>query len=111
MQNMTEGLGQLSTAGDAAIEKLDSAREPVADALDTAANTVKRYSSTGGDRLEEVALSTAEWLGCAAGYIRGHDLREMAGDGREMVRRNPLPSLVCAAAAGFLLGTMLVRRD
>lgn len=104
MENVTEDLGNR------AVEKIDGARAPLADALEGAATTVRRQAPVNGSSLDNIASRTAGALGMAAGYIRTHDVHEMIADAEEAARRNPVPSLAGAAALGFLLGAFL-RRD
>ncbi|HLJ48643.1 MAG TPA: hypothetical protein VKU01_21655 [Bryobacteraceae bacterium] len=56
-----------------------------------------------------LAVKTAETLGCAAGYLRSRDMTAMLSDFQQTARENPLPTLVGAAAFGFLVGAFLRR--
>jgi ElaB/YqjD/DUF883 family membrane-anchored ribosome-binding protein len=56
-----------------------------------------------------MAHKAAETLGTTAGYLRSHDLHEMMCDAEEAARRKPVPTLIGAAALGFLLGAFLRR--
>lgn len=104
MPNVTEDLGTT------AAEKIDSTRIPVANALESAAAAVERHSHDAGGRFEDIACRAAEGMGMAAGYVRTHDVQAMLQDAEQTLRRNPVPSLIAAAATGFLLGTLIMRR-
>lgn len=98
MENLTENAGR-------AVEKIDSGRAPLADALESASGAVSQYGDASGN----VTLKTAQALGSTAAYIRTHDVQEMMCDAEEVARQNPLPSIIGAAAFGFLLGAFLRR--
>jgi ElaB/YqjD/DUF883 family membrane-anchored ribosome-binding protein len=53
--------------------------------------------------------SAADGLEHTARYIRDHDFGYMASDLTAFVKQNPLPSLVAAAAVGFVVGRILSR--
>jgi|SRR6185312_314645 len=95
-----------SDAGRQATEQINSKRGPAADALEGAASKIheKAGSLPGGDTVQSAAHSTAEKLQSTADYVREHDVKSMLSDVEEIVRRNPGPSLLIAAAVGFLIG-------
>lgn len=97
---------KVSDAGRQATDKIDQQRGPAADALQSAASTLheKAEDLPGGETVKSVAHSAAEKLQSTAGYIREHDVRAMLTDVEEIVKRNPGPSLLIAAAIGFLIG-------
>jgi len=97
---------KVSDAGHQASGQINAKRGPAADALEDAASTIheKAESLPGGDTVRSVAHSTAEKLESTADYIREHDIRSMLSDVEDVVRRNPGPSLLIAAAVGFLIG-------
>lgn len=97
---------KVSDAGRQATDKIDEKRGPTADALENAASTLhqKAEDLPGGETVRSVAHSAAERLESTAGYIREHDVRAMLSDVEDMVKRNPGPSLLIAAAIGFLIG-------
>jgi ElaB/YqjD/DUF883 family membrane-anchored ribosome-binding protein len=55
----------------------------------------------------EMAHSTAEKVEAVATYMEGHDTRQMMAEMEAVVKRNPGPSLLIAAAFGFLMGRAL----
>jgi ElaB/YqjD/DUF883 family membrane-anchored ribosome-binding protein len=95
-----------SDVGTQAMDKVDEKRGPAADALQSAASTIhaKAEDLPGGETVRSVAHSAAEKLEATAGYMRGHDVQTMISDVEEVVKRNPGPSLLIAAATGFLIG-------
>ena len=97
---------KISDAGKQATDKIDEKRQPTADALQSAASTIheKAEGLPGGETVKSVAHSAADKLESTAGYIREHDVKAMLTDVEEMVKRNPGPSLLIAAAIGFLIG-------
>jgi cobalamin biosynthesis protein CobD/CbiB len=55
------------------------------------------------------AHSAADAVTQGAEYLRANDVQTMKSDLMEVVRRNPGPALLGAAAVGFLLGRALSR--
>ncbi len=102
MDNVTAGLERTTT------ERWDAPSLPLADALEGAA--VERRSAWREDgNAPNFAAKTAEALGATAGYIQSRDMHEMIADAEAAARRNPVPSLVAAAALGLILGAFLRR--
>lgn len=97
---------KVSDAGRQATDKIDEKRGPAADALESAASSIhqKAEELPGGETVRSVAHSAADKLETTAGYIREHDVRAMLSDVEDIVKRNPGPSLLIAAAIGFLIG-------
>lgn len=97
---------KVAEAGRQATDKIDEKRGPAADALETAASTIheKAESLPGGESVKNVAHSAADKLQSTAGYIRETDVRAMLSDVEDLVKRNPGPALLIAAAIGFLIG-------
>jgi ElaB/YqjD/DUF883 family membrane-anchored ribosome-binding protein len=97
---------KVSDVGRQATEKIDEKRGPAADALQSAASTIheKAEDLPGGETVRSVAHSAAEKLESTAGYIREHNMGAMVSDVEGIVKRNPGPSLLVAAAIGFLIG-------
>ena len=54
--------------------------------------------------------NTASGLGRAAGYVQTHRMKEVATTISEEVRRRPVPAIVAAMIAGFLIGRALRSR-
>jgi ElaB/YqjD/DUF883 family membrane-anchored ribosome-binding protein len=93
-----------------AAQKVDEGRVSAANAMESTASTLRTSGQTSGQKITSMANTAADTLQSTAEYMRQHDVRGMMGDLEQMVRRNPGPSLIAAAAVGFLLATA-VRRD
>ena len=91
---------KVSDLGQSAVTKIDESRVSAAGGLESAASAV-----TGA------AHSTADKLTSTAEYLRGHDVKAMMTDVEHLVRKNPGPSLVAAAAVGFLTARAFRRSD
>jgi len=90
-----------------AVQKMDEKRMTAAEALHNTAESLRGGAQTGGTRMSSIANTAAEKLENTASYMREHDVRGMVGDLEGVVRRNPGPSLIAAAAVGFLLGAAI----
>lgn len=84
-------------------------RASAAGGMETAASTLREKAEFGTGRVASAAHSAADAISTSADYIREHDLSEMVEDLRDMVKANPGPALLCAAALGFLLGRAFAR--
>ncbi len=92
-------------------ERIDSTRAPIADALETTAGSVRKTaSSIGNETLQSAAERVSGALGTTAGYLRTHNMEDMVADVQCAARENPVPSMIAAAAVGFLLGRALMKR-
>ena len=85
--------------GRKAADKLDSSRESAAGALDRTATSLH----SGSDKLSDVAHSTADKIQATADYVRRTDLKGMAADVQDIVKRYPGQSLAVATVLGFLV--------
>ena len=85
--------------GRKAADKLDSSRESAAGALDRTATSLH----SGSDKLSGVAHSTAVKIQATADYVRRTDLKGMAADVQDIVKRYPGQSMAVAAVLGFLV--------
>jgi ElaB/YqjD/DUF883 family membrane-anchored ribosome-binding protein len=101
---------QLAAAADKTKETIDSAREPIADQLLGAADTLR----TRGERLPRgtagIAQGAADRLETSATYLVSNTVPQMMEDVLSLVRKNPAQSLLIAGALGFLLGRALRHR-
>ena len=97
--------------GQVAGEKLDNTRNAAADRLATAAERLHGRASDlpGGERVAGVAHGAADKLNATAGYLREHNVSAMYDDVKTLVKRNPVPALIGAAALGFLLAKVFSR--
>jgi ElaB/YqjD/DUF883 family membrane-anchored ribosome-binding protein len=101
---------KMSEYGRVASEKIDQGRMSTASGLESAASSMRTAAQSSGQAISEFGNTAAERLQSTAMYVREHSVGQMFGDVEEVVRRNPGPSLIAAAAVGFLLGAAL-RRD
>jgi ElaB/YqjD/DUF883 family membrane-anchored ribosome-binding protein len=88
-------------------DKIDDSRESAAGALDKTASSLH----SGGDKLSGVAHSAADKIQATADYVRRTDLKGMAEDVQDIVKRYPGQSLAAAAILGFLVARGLRRGD
>jgi ElaB/YqjD/DUF883 family membrane-anchored ribosome-binding protein len=89
--------------GRAAVNKIEENRISAAGALHNAASSLHDNAAklpNGPD----MAHSAAEKVDAVAGYLQGHDTKQMMADVETVVKRNPGPSLLIAGALGFLIG-------
>ena len=83
----------------------DQSRAAAADTMDTASSAL----DASGRRTARAAETAADALATSADYIREHDLSAMADDVLQVVKKNPGPALLGAAALGFLIGRAFSR--
>ena len=92
--------------GRTAMDKLDQNRVAAASTLRGTANSLHETA----DKLPnvpEMTHSAARKVESMADYLETKDTRQFLGDIGAVVKRNPMPSLVVAALAGFLIGRSL----
>lgn len=95
-----------SDLGRNARARAEKVRASAASGLDSAAGAMH----AGGDRVASAAHRTGDALASGAKYLRANDPGEMVDDFMGLLRNNPGPALLCAAAMGFLLGRAVYRR-
>lgn len=88
-----------------ATRRAEQVRGRAAQGLDSAAKSVH----AGGERVAHAAHSAGDALSTSARYVRENDLRDMVDDMLDVVRDNPGPALLGAAALGFLIGRAMSR--
>ena len=59
--------------------------------------------------MKEFASAAADRLSTTADYMRTHDAKRMMADVETVVKNNPGPALLIAAAFGFIAGPALTR--
>ncbi|HKS55361.1 MAG TPA: hypothetical protein VJS12_08760 [Steroidobacteraceae bacterium] len=93
------------------VDKIDEKRGAAASGLESAANTLREKADSlpGGERVASVAHRTANAVGAAADYVRENDLKVMMADAQQLVKNNPGPALLIAAALGFLVARSFTR--
>ena len=101
----------MSNIARTASQTVDDGRKIAAERLGSAASAVRDRADQlpGGQKVQEFAHSAAERLSTTADYVRSHDAKHMLSDVKRVVKNNPGPSLVIAAAFGFVLGRALTR--
>jgi ElaB/YqjD/DUF883 family membrane-anchored ribosome-binding protein len=89
-----------------ATDKVNEGRTTAADRLESTASTVHDGADQlpGGPKVKEFAQAAADRFSATADYMRSHDATRMMADVESLVKNNPGPALVVAAALGFLLG-------
>jgi ElaB/YqjD/DUF883 family membrane-anchored ribosome-binding protein len=94
-----------------AAESIDQTRSTAARGLDTAASAIHNQADRlpGGDRVSGLAHSAADRLSSTADYVRRKDFDSVRGDVEALVKNNPGPALLAAAAVGFLLRRAMTR--
>ena len=99
VKNKASGLGRM------AADKIDQNRGSAASGLATAAQKIhdKADALPGGQRVSSAAHTAADSLSSTADYIREHDVNSMMADLSRLVKNNPGPALLAAAALGFLV--------
>jgi ElaB/YqjD/DUF883 family membrane-anchored ribosome-binding protein len=93
--------------GRKAADKIDDSRQSAAGALDKTATSLH----SGSDKLSRVTHSAADKIQATADYVRQTDLKGMAEDVQDIVKRYPGQSLAAAAILGFLVARGLRRSD
>jgi len=122
--NSVPGRGTVATITDQVGQKADQAKEAVADfgrktveginaqrapaaaTLGHSAAALHHQTNT----LASVAHATADKLQTTADYVRTQDVKAMAKDVGELVRRYPGSALALAAAAGFIAARVMRSR-
>jgi ElaB/YqjD/DUF883 family membrane-anchored ribosome-binding protein len=103
--------GKAAEMGQRVADKIDENRAAAASGLDSAASTLREKADTlpGGEKVTNAAHRTADAVQDAADYVRQNDLNTMLADMRQIVKNNPGPALLIAAAVGFLMARTLSR--
>jgi ElaB/YqjD/DUF883 family membrane-anchored ribosome-binding protein len=89
------------------VDKIDDSRETAAGALDATASTLH----TRGDQLSGAAHSAASKISATADYVRQTNLKGMAEDVEDILKRHPAQTLAAAAILGFLVGRAFRNND
>jgi ElaB/YqjD/DUF883 family membrane-anchored ribosome-binding protein len=98
---------KVSEFGRKTAQQIDDSRESAAGALDQTATSLH----SGSDKLVSVAHTAADKIQATADYVRRTDLKGMADDVRDLVKRYPGQALAAAAVLGFLVARGLRGRD
>ena len=94
-----------------ASQTVEDGRKTTAERLASAASAVRDRADQlpGGPKVQQFAHAAAERMNTTADYVRSHDAKRMLSDVTSAVKKNPGPSLVIAAAVGFVLGRAFTR--
>jgi hypothetical protein len=92
--------------------KVKDVRESVSDSLRTAAAVIQDKVEEAGDQnpLTQCGAQASRWLNASADYVRDVDLQKVKTDVQDQVRSNPGRSLLIAAFAGLIIGSLFRRR-
>ena len=103
--------GKAAEMGQKVVDKIDENRGAAASGLESAASALREKADTlpGGERVATAAHATADAVGVAADYVRENDLKAMMADVQKLVKNNPGPALLAAAALGFLIARTFSR--
>lgn len=103
--------GKAAEMGQKVADKIDENRGAAASGLETAATALREKADTlpGGEKVANAAHATANAVGVAADYVRDTDLKSMMTDVQQLVKNNPGPALLAAAALGFLIARTFSR--
>jgi hypothetical protein len=103
--------GKAAEMRERVVDKIDENRGTAASGLASAANALREKADTlpGGPKVAGAAHRTADAVGVAADYVRENDLKSMMADVQTIVRNNPGPALLIAAALVFLVARTFSR--
>ncbi len=104
--NGMPGRGTVAAITDEVEQQAARAKEAVAD---FGRKTIEGLHHQG-DALASGAHATADKLQATADYVRTQDVKAMANDVGELVRRYPGPALAIAATAGFIAARLVRSR-
>ena len=107
----TRARDAVGQAAQSVADAVEEGRAATADRMDEAASAARERSESlpGGARVRQVARTAADGLTTTADYVRTHDLKGMAEAVEAVVKNNPGPALLIAAAFGFVLGRAVAR--
>jgi ElaB/YqjD/DUF883 family membrane-anchored ribosome-binding protein len=111
LKNSSDLKESMSDMARTASQTAEDGRKTAAERLGSAASAVRDRADQlpGGPKVQQFAHAAAERLSTTADYMRSHDAKHMLADVERVVKNNPGPSLVIAAAFGFVLGRALTR--
>ena len=102
--------GKAAEMGQKVVDKIDANRGAAASGLESAASALREKADTlAGENVANAAHATADAAGVAADYVREHDFKAMMADVQQLVKNNPGPALLTAAALGFLIARTFSR--
>jgi ElaB/YqjD/DUF883 family membrane-anchored ribosome-binding protein len=97
--------------GQRVADTIDQNRGAAASGMESAASALRDKADTlpGGEKVANAAHATANAVGVAADYVRQNDVKTMMADVQQLVKNNPGPALLTAAALGFLIARTFSR--
>jgi len=103
--------GKASQMGQRVADTINENRGAAASGLESAAGALRQRADSlpGGEKIASAVHTTANAVGAAADYVRTNDVKAMMTDVQTLVKNNPGPALLIAAAAGFLLARSFSR--
>ena len=103
--------GKAAEMGQKVADTIEQNRSTAASGLESAASALRGKADAlpGGERVANAAHATADAVGVAADYVRDNDLKTMMADVQRLVKNNPGPALLTAAALGFLIARTFSR--
>jgi ElaB/YqjD/DUF883 family membrane-anchored ribosome-binding protein len=84
-------------------------RYPLDQSLKNSADVMEDAARAATDAVDEARQTIADTLSTTKEYVRNFDGKRMLANVERVVRDNPGPSLVIAAAFGFVIGRALTR--
>jgi Sec-independent protein translocase protein TatA len=88
--------------------KADDALHSVGQGMSSLAGTLRQSAPQSGV-LGSAAGTVAEQLETGGRYLSEHDLGQIGSDLTSVIRRYPIPTLVCVFGIGFLMGGAMRR--
>lgn len=109
--SLSTSKGKAAELGQRVADTIDENRGAAASGLESAAGALRERADAlpGGERVVNAAHATANAVGVAADYVRDNDLKAMVADVQKLVKNNPGPALLAAAALGFLVARTFSR--
>jgi ElaB/YqjD/DUF883 family membrane-anchored ribosome-binding protein len=108
-EKMSEGKEAVEDLARSTGEQLDQARRETADALHSAASSVRTTGCRGADAIGKAAAGTADKLDAAASFVQEHDVWSSLASLRRFGRRHPTTTLIAGLAVGMVAGSLVTR--
>jgi hypothetical protein len=90
--------------------KADDATTAVGDGLQSVATTIRTHSPHDGV-VGEASAAVAKTLESTGRYLQEEGLKGMTDEVTDLIRRNPIPALLVAFGAGFLIARATTSRS
>ena len=84
-------------------------RYPSDQTMKSAVDSIADVARTAADTVDEARQTVASRLNTATDYVRGFDRKRMLADVERAIKDHPGPSILIAAAFGFVIGRSLTR--